>query len=146
MSLYKQKATEAMQVSKKIKKLLNGQKKFTVSLRGHDVFKQGDKRTLYLKIQDAEPIENLLALLNPPKKAAPVVRQTSILDKPKRTVKKIVPHLTIARNIPKADFERITDFTPFDLHAEWECDKITILRRVWGTNDPYDPAGEINLI
>ncbi|RZJ75455.1 MAG: 2'-5' RNA ligase family protein [Flavobacterium sp.] len=146
ISLYKQKATEAMQVSKKIKKLLNGQKKFTVSLQGHDVFKQGDKRTLYLKIENPEPIENLLALLNPPKKAAPVNRQTSILDKPKRVTKKITPHLTIARNIAKADFERIADFTPFDYHAKWECDKVSILRRVWGTNDTYDSVGEINLL
>ncbi|RZJ74736.1 MAG: hypothetical protein EOO45_07695, partial [Flavobacterium sp.] len=30
ISLYKQKATEAMQVTKKIKRLLNGQKRFTI--------------------------------------------------------------------------------------------------------------------
>ncbi|MCO6147369.1 2'-5' RNA ligase family protein [Flavobacterium sp. NRK1] len=146
VSLFKTRATTDSQVLKLIKKVAAAQQPFTIKLAGHEVLKHGGaSRTLCLKIEDPEPVNNLMALLDPKPIAKKSYRQTSILDKPQRAKKVIHPHVTIARTIATADFDRIEDFTPFDYHDEWLCDRITVLRRLEGTTGIFSPVKEVML-
>lgn len=149
ISLYKQQDLDAAVVKAAAKKALSGQKKFEVKVSGYDVFKSGEKRTLYLKVENPEPIDAVYNLLCPPKKPAKQInRQISILDRPGKKLpaaKSINPHITIARNIDVADFDRIEDFSPFEYQNEWLCEKVTILRRLAGTDKHFSPVAEIKL-
>lgn len=146
VSLFKTEAAENGPVVRQVKKVASGVSPFTITLAGHEVLKHGGvSRTLCLKIENPEPINNLLALLNPAPETKRSYRQTSILDKPTRAKKTIHPHITIARSIATADFDRIEDFSAFDLSGEWLCDRITILRRIAGTTGHFSPVSEVVL-
>ena len=149
ISLYKQQGMDAAVVKAAAKKALAGQKKFTVKISGHDYFRNGDKRTLYLKIEDPAPIDVIYNLLCPPKRPPKQInRQISILDRPGKKLppqKSINPHITIARDIDAKDFEGIEDFTFFEYHNEFVCEAVTILRRPTGSDKHFSPVAEIKL-
>lgn len=146
VSLFKMRATADNQVLKLVKKVASSQEPFTIKLDGHEVLKHGGvSRTLCLKIENPDPVNNLVELLDPKPIAKKSYRQTSILDKAPRAKKVIHPHVTIARNIATADFERIEDFTAFDYHDEWLCDRITILKRLDGSTGHFSPVKEVVL-
>jgi len=146
VSLFKMRATADNQVLKLVKKVAASQEPFTIKLDGHEVLKHGGvSRTLCLKIENPDPINNLIKLLDPKPIAKKSYRQTSILDKEPRAKKIIHPHVTIARTIATADFDRIEDFTAFDYHDEWLCDRITILRRLEGSTGFFSPVKEVKL-
>lgn len=146
VSLFKTEAAENGPVVRQVKKIASGVQPFTVTLAGHEVLKHGGvSRTLCLKIENPEPINALMALLNPPAETRRSYRQTSILDKRTRAKKVIHPHVTIARSIATADFDRIEDFSVFDFSGEWLCDRITILRRIAGTIGHFSPVSEVVL-
>jgi len=132
-----------------IKAAVAGERKFTVRLNGYDYFEAGKERTLYLKIEDPLPIDNIASLIKPGsrRKSKRTDRQISILDKPgqKPRIPTINPHITIARNIPVTDYERIADFSPFEYSGEWVCDKIMIRRRIAGTNKSFSPYATVKL-
>lgn len=148
ISLMKMEAFESTSVKDIVKKALAGETKFTIKVNGYDHFKNGNERTLYLKLDEPENVDRLaVAIKNPSKKKAPKLkyRQTSIVDKPERKPKlSMTPHITIARNITEADFERI-DFTAFEYQNEWVCDRVIIRRRLAGTDKLFSPAGEVKL-
>jgi 2'-5' RNA ligase len=149
VTLMKLEGYDSMNLAAQIKAAVAGVKRFTVKLNGYDYFKNGNERTLYLKIEDPAPIDNLAALIKPGSRRKPkkVIRQISILDKPGQKPKAptISPHVTIARNIAEADYERITDFTPFDYQGEWLCERIMIRRRVAGSTKGFSPYGVVKL-
>lgn len=146
VSLFKMRATADNQVLKLVKKVAASQEPFTIKLDGHEVLKHGGvSRTLCLKIENPDPVNNLVELLDPKPIAKKSYRQTSILDKAPRAKKVIHPHVTIARNIATADFDRIEDFTAFDYHDEWLCDRITILKRLEGSTGHFSPVKEVVL-
>jgi len=146
VSLFKMRATADNQVLKLVKKVAASQEPFTIKLDGHEVLKHGGvSRTLCLKIENPNPISNLVELLDPKPIAKKSYRQTSILDKAPRAKKVIHPHVTIARTIATADFDRIEDFTAFDYHNEWLCDRITILKRLEGSTGHFSPVKEVVL-
>lgn len=146
VSLFKMRATTDNQVLKLVKKVASSQEPFTIKLDGHEVLKHGGvSRTLCLKIENPDPVNNLVELLDPKPITKKSYRQTSILDKEPRAKKVIHPHVTIARTIATADFERIEDFTAFDYHDEWLCDRITILKRLEGSTGHFSPVKEVAL-
>jgi len=152
ITLLKMEAFESTDVKVLIKKAVAGFSKFTIKITGHDTFgKEFQDRTFYLKIDNPFPVDELAsAIKNPKKKRTPKVvnRQTSIIDKPSIDKPKklsMVPHITIARNIPVTNLEKIEDFTPFEYENEWMCDRITIRRRIAGTDKLFTPAGEVKL-
>jgi 2'-5' RNA ligase len=151
ISLYKQEGMDQAVVKSAVKKALAGQKRFMVKITGYGIYenKASKIKTLYLKIEDPTPIDNLFNLLCPPKRPAKKIeRQISILDKPGKTLPKaktINPHITIARNIDAADFDRIEDFTPFEYENEFECTSVTLLRRLSGSDKHFSPVAEIKL-
>ena len=148
ISLMKMEAFESTSVKDIVKKALAGEPRLTIKINGHDHFKNGNERTLYLKLDEPENIDRLaVAIKNPSKKKAPKpkYRQTSIVDKPERKPKlSMTPHITIARNITEADFDKI-DFTAFEYQNEWVCDRVIIRRRLAGTDKLFSPAGEVKL-
>lgn len=151
ITLHKMEAFESTDVKALIKKAVTGVTKFTIKVNGYDKFEHGSERTFYLKVENPHPVDELAsAIKNPKKKRAPKVvnRQTSIVDKPSDLKPKklgMVPHITIARNIPASDLEKIEDFTPFEYTNEWVCDRITIRRRLANTDKLFTPAGEVKL-
>jgi len=154
ITLLNTEAYESMNLPAIMKKALSDQRKFTVKVTGYDTFTHGSEHTFYLKIENPDLINDLVEIIKKPtKKRAPKVlnRQISIVDKQPRKPTKlkrssdIVPHITIARNITATDLDRIEDFTPFDYQNEWVCDRITIRRRIAGTDKHFSPAGEVKL-
>ncbi|MGQ2984447.1 2'-5' RNA ligase family protein [Flavobacterium sp.] len=146
VSLFKTEAVENGPVVRQVKKIASAVAPFTITLAGHEVLKHGGvSRTLCLKIEDPEPINKLVALLNPAPQTKRSYRQTSILDKRTRAKKIIHPHITIARSIPTADFDRVDDLSAFDISGEWLCDRITILRRIAGSTGHFSPVSEVVL-
>lgn len=148
ITLLKTEAFESTSMKDIVKKALAGESKFTIKVSGHDHFKNGSERTLYLKLEQPELVDRLaVSIKNPSKKRTPKpkYRQTSIVDKPERKAKlSMTPHITIARNISEADFEKI-DFTAFEYENEWVCDRVIIRRRLAGTDKLFSPAGEVKL-
>ena len=148
ITLLKTEAFESTNMKDIVKKALAGESKFTIKVNGHDHFKNGKETTLYLKLENPELVDRLaVAIKNPTKKRAPKpkYRQTSIVDKPERKPKlSMTPHITIARNITEADFEKI-DLTAFEYENEWVCDRVIIRRRLAGTDKLFSPAGEVKL-
>ncbi|MFP9100098.1 2'-5' RNA ligase family protein [Flavobacterium sp. RHBU_24] len=148
ISLMKMEAFESTSVKDIVKKVLAGEPKFTIKINGYAHFEHGKERTLYLKLDEPESIDRIaVAIKNPSKKKAPKpkYRQTSIVDKPERKTKlSMTPHITIARNISEADFEKI-DFAAFEYQNEWVCDRVIIRRRLAGTDKLFSPAGEVKL-
>lgn len=140
---------DSMNLQAQIKAAVAGERKFTVCLSGYGIFESGNERTLYLKVENPEPIDNIAALIKPGSRRKPQQRnkQISILDKPgqKPKLPTINPHVIIARNIPTEAFERITDFTPFEYKGEFVCDKILIRRRIAGTHKAFSPYSTIKL-
>lgn len=146
VSLYKTEAADNGPVVRQVKKIAAGTDPFTITIAGHEVLKHGNaSRTLCLKIENPEPVNALMVRLNPVPETRRSYRQTTILDKPKRTKKVIHPHITIARNIAVADFDRIEDLSAFDLTGGWLCDRITILRRMAGSTGHFSPVSEVML-
>jgi 2'-5' RNA ligase len=151
ITLLKMEAFESTDVKVQIKKAVTGFSKFTIKVNGHSQFENGSERTVVLKIDNPHAIDDLVAAIKKPnRKRAPKVvnRQTSIIDKPSVFKPKklgMTPHITIARNIPASDLEKIEDLTPFEYTNEWVCDRITIRRRIAGTDKLFTPAGEVKL-
>lgn len=140
---------ESTNFAAQVKAAVAGERKFIVKVNGWDKFENGNGRTLYLKVEDPAGIDRIAALIKPGsrRKVRRTDRQISILDKPgqKPKLPTINPHIVIARDIPTADFDRITDFTLFDYNSEWVCDKIIILRRISGTQKGFSPHATIRL-
>lgn len=112
-----------------LEKILSGQKKVVVNLTGQAIFQHGSKKTLYLKVENPEPIKLLHALLT------------------RKSAKNFTPHLTIAKNITPEDFEKLAPFlSEFDYKHQWICDRVTILKRLHGAkNKKFELAAEIPL-
>jgi 2'-5' RNA ligase len=127
---------DSMNIPDIVRKAVAGTKAFTVKINGHDFFKNGDRRTLYLKIENPEPIQHLAELLKPQPKRA---------HKKNTSPKPIIPHITIAKNIHPEELEKIEDLSVFGYEGEWLCNRITVLRRPMNTNRHFSPVTEILL-
>jgi len=114
ISLFKIKYERDAHVLEKLKRALSDAKPFTVSTSEAHVFSHGaTKKTLYLKIENPKPIQALFETIGEEFKFK----------------KEIAPHLTIEKNLPTADFEKIgEDLTPFHCKSEWLCDRVTVLK------------------
>jgi hypothetical protein len=148
ITLLKMEGPESLNLAGHIRGAITGLRKFTVRMAGHDIFEHGNTKTLYLKLANPEPVAELAQLANPKSRRAakPITRQTNIIDQAKRPKKlHMIPHITIARTIAEADFERIEDFSPFDYIGEWVCDRILIRRRVAGSNRIFSAWKEVKL-
>lgn len=124
---------ESTDVKGLLKTALAGQRKFTVKINGFHKW----EKTLALQIENPDRIAELAAIVKAPHKApVKMERQTSILDKPKRKPS-MTPHITIARGLSEGALDSIEDFSAFEYTGEWECDRVTVLRRRSDSTSKY---------
>lgn len=114
ISLFKTAWEKDKHVLERLKKVLSDLNSFTISLNGVDVFSHGTKKkTVYLKVENQKPLHHLYEAF----KAEFKVK------------KEFAPHLSIEKNLPIADFEKIQhDLNSFNHTCEWTCDRITVLK------------------
>ncbi|SEW01913.1 2'-5' RNA ligase family protein [Chitinophaga arvensicola] len=111
-------ADDDERIIKQIVSVLSSFPCFDVIVAGNITFKHGEEsRSLVLKIDNPGPIQWLHMLL--------------LSAFSPRSSKKITPHITIARSIPTADFEKI-DLSAFNYHDSFLCQEITVLKKAPG--------------
>lgn len=132
---------ESTDVKGLLKTALAGQRKFTVKISGYDKW----NHALVLKIENPDRIAELATIIKAPHKVpVKAERQTSILDRPKRKAS-MTPHITIARGLTEGVLDSIEDFSAFEYHNEWICDRVTILRRRTDSAGKYAKYAELKL-
>lgn len=130
ISLFTQAWEQDKHLLERLKKALADVSSFPVSINGVDVFSHGTKKkTVYLKVENPKPLQQLYEACKSELKLK----------------KDYTPHLTIEKNIPIADFEKIqNDLSLFNHQSEWICDRITVLKFNKKTN-AYKQVEEILL-
>jgi 2'-5' RNA ligase len=104
---------------------------FPVALDGAMVFEHGrSSRSLVLKVADPKPVLETQALL---KKALRLKRQ------------RMTPHLTIARDIPLANFNKLESLDDFNYTGEFRCDRILLLKKPAAVKAAYTVLHEVLL-
>lgn len=131
ISLFKTTWEKDSHVLEKLRKVLSDVNRFPVAVNGVDVFSHGTKKkTVYLKVENPKPIQQLYEAFKSELKLK----------------KEFTPHLTIEKNLPIADFEKIqNDLSIFNHQCEWICDRITVLKFNKKTNS-YKLVEEIALL
>ncbi|MFP5439020.1 MAG: 2'-5' RNA ligase family protein [Bacteroidia bacterium] len=90
--------------------LLSGQKSFCVKISGWGMFDHGHSVTVYLAIENPEPIVLLSGLL---KSAAKT------------------PHISLAKRIPHETYNRLLPYLQnLNYSAQWQCTEINVLRKL----------------
>jgi len=114
ISLFHQAWEKDHHLLERLKKALSEVNAFPVALNGVDVFSHGTKKkTVYLKVENPKPLQQLYEACRSELKLK----------------KEFAPHLTLEKNIPTADFEKIqNDLGLFNHPCEWTCDRITVLK------------------
>lgn len=128
ISVFKTKWEKDIHVINKLRKCITEQQPFPITINGSDVFSHGTKKkTLYLKIEDPKPIQSLYGTI------AEEFKLKNYIN----------PHLTIEKDIPITDFEKIQDdLSIFNYQNNWTCDRIVILKKD-KTKGTYKTVDEI---
>lgn len=104
------KLTDDADVTGTVELLLQNQKSFTVKLKGWNNFDHGHSVTVYLVVENPEPIVNLAGLLKSSSKS---------------------PHISLAKKIPHETFNKLLPYLEkMDYNAEWLCTEVTVLRKL----------------
>lgn len=116
------------QIIEKSNRLFRDMQSFGVQMHGFGIFYHGrDKRTVYVKVKDSGPIQQMYTLL---------------AGELKLKSEKFTPHLTIVRSIPAHELERIEDdLMNYEYANEFLCEKITLLKRE--INDDFQSAYQL---
>lgn len=105
-----------------IRELLAGNKPFLIKISGWGYFDHQHSVTVYLKIENPEPIVELMAALKSPSRT---------------------PHISLAKRISYAKFDAMRPYLEkLDYSARWLCTEVTVLRKLMskkelGFNDRY---------
>ncbi|MBA3664005.1 MAG: 2'-5' RNA ligase family protein [Bacteroidetes bacterium] len=101
------------------RKALEGQSSFSIELNKAASFDHPHTNDLILNVENPEPVKKIFSNLS------------GIFD-PGRVHSGFTPHITIGRNIPKKDFEKVSSsLNEFNLQTSFNCNAVTILRREW---------------
>lgn len=130
ITLFKYEGTDSMMIPDVVKRAIRYQPCFPIKIFGAGKNIQNGRGNVYLKIANPAPINELVKRLKPKFKKAP---------------SKIRPHITLAKNLPQSDIEKIPDITLFDYFADFLCDRVTILRRPLGSTGWFSPVAEVKL-
>jgi len=83
---------------------------FTIKIKGWNVFDHGHSVTVYLNIENPEPIIELMGLVKSSNKT---------------------PHISLAKRISHETFDRIKPYLDnLDYNAEWICTEVNVLRKL----------------
>ncbi len=104
------KLTDDADFPETVAQLLAKQKKFEVTVAGHGFFDHRPKKTLFINIEDQEPIIHLMRLLK---------------------VKSGFPHLTLAKKITPVAFDALQPWLMnLNYAATWTCTEVLVLRKL----------------
>lgn len=126
LSLFKWQVNTSMDqyIIQKTTEALHSLGGFMIRLGGVDVFTHGpEKRSLVLKVDNAETVKGL---------------SRSLIHTFKFREHNWQPHITIARSIPTADFNKLNyKFNQFNYKGEFYCDRVVILKKPMGEGKKY---------
>lgn len=126
LSLFKWQVNAGMDdfIVRKSTEALAGIGGFNVRMGGVDVYTHGpDKRSLVLKVDNADSVKALNRSLLREFHFRELVWQ---------------PHITIARSVPTAEFNKLGyKFGPYNYKGEFYCDKVSILKKKIGEGEKY---------
>jgi 2'-5' RNA ligase len=115
LMLLKENSERDHHIVEKAKDTLTGMEDFNIQINGLQTFEHTYTKDLVLKVESKEINELFHS----------ICKKFDL-----RTPKTFVPHLTIARGIPKNRIEKIGDLMhEFELHADFLCSNITVLKR-----------------
>jgi 2'-5' RNA ligase len=104
------KLTDDSSLDETISGLITSVKPFTITIKGWGFFDHGHILTVYLKVDDPEPIVNLMTLVKSPSKT---------------------PHISLAKKIPHETFNQLKPYLEnLDYSAEWNCTEVNLLRKL----------------
>ena len=104
------KLTDDSSFAETISGLITAVNPFTIKVKGWDVFDHGHSVTIYLKIENPEPIIHLMAFVKSPSKS---------------------PHISLAKKIPHETFNKLRPYMEnLDFYTEWVCNEVNVLRKL----------------
>lgn len=104
------KLTDDAQFAETIAQLLQGQKNFDVNISGHGFFDHRPKKTVFLHVQNQEPIVQLMQRLK---------------------VKSGFAHLSLAKKISPAAFDALRPWlADLEYTSQWKCSEVLVLRKL----------------
>lgn len=104
------KLTDDVDFPDTIKALVQHEKPFPVKLSRWNYFNHGHSVTVYIAIENAEPIVNLMKLVNSPSGS---------------------PHISLAKKVPHHTFEKFKPYLDeLQFEEEWICTGVTVLRKL----------------
>jgi len=134
LSLFKWRVNYSMDdfIIRKTSQALKNVAGFKVKLDGLDVYHHGHvKKSLVLKVKNPTPIKSV---------------NKSLIDEFNCKVSKISPHIPIVRSIPSSDYNKlIYSLNQFNYKGEFDCNKITILKKMIGIDNKYVVLHEASL-
>lgn len=105
-----EKLTDDTNYPETIKSLTKNTNPFSIKINGWDYFDHGHSITIYLKIQNQEPIISLMKNLKSPNSS---------------------PHISIAKRIPHETLNLAASYLDnLNYFAEWNCVEIKVLRKL----------------
>lgn len=104
------KLTDEPELYGTVAEILQNEKPFTIKLNGWGYFDHGHSVTVYLKIENHQPIVNLSRLLKSSARS---------------------PHISLAKKISHNTFQKLKPYLDeLDYSAEWLCTEVTVLRKL----------------
>lgn len=104
------KLTDDAHFASTVAQLLHGQKRFEVKISGHGFFDHRPKKTIFINVENHEPIVELMRLLK---------------------IKSGFPHVSLAKKLPPLEFEKLRPWlADFDYSAQWTCTEVLVLRKL----------------
>jgi 2'-5' RNA ligase len=104
------KLTDDINFAEVITGLIAGGKGFNVKIGGWGFFDHGQSVTVYLKVDNPEPVLNLMQLVKSPSRS---------------------PHISLAKKIPNQIFRLIGPYLEsLQYTADWDCNEVNVLRKL----------------
>lgn len=104
------KLTDDIDFPETIASFIAGTKRFNIKIGGWDFFDHGHSVTVYLKVESAEPIIELMELVKAPSRS---------------------PHISLAKKIPHTAFNQLRPYLDnLDFSAEWLCTEVVVLKKL----------------
>lgn len=98
-----------------VKELLSGRKPFLIRINGWGYFDHQHSITVYLKIENPEPIVDLMVALKSPSRT---------------------PHISLAKRISCKTFDTIRPYLEkLEYSSEWLCTEVAVLRKLMSRKD-----------
>lgn len=104
------KLTDDIDFPETIAAFIAGTKPFNIKIGGWDFFDHGHSVTVYLKVESAEPIIELMELVKAPSRS---------------------PHISLAKKTPHQVFSQLRPYLDnLDFSAEWLCTEVIVLKKL----------------